>query len=1199
MYDIKKHSKRMGIGLFLVIFPIFLFLSWKSVLFNKTFFTFTISKEEKFWKKESAYILNLLNSPLGFNYNLDEDRDLIIIDTTGKTIFQFGNRFYFNGDSLKHLNKPCFIKTPQGFFACFPFNNHTTTGTRAFGISAIYYSFLDENTIFKNSPAQRFKFLGKIVISDAPLPDSIKITIKDYYNACYVIFQNPFEEKELFLLLFSLSILIGLTLLTELWINCLGKFKIIFLTLYPWLLIFINHLIFVLYEYEGVEFNGRYILCLKFINLSYYELFNQILIIIFYVFHQKYNKYRISNNIKLNILELVNYYLLLLFIIYIFKDIVSDYDFIRHLSYYLSGKFALINHLLIASLIVASLAISSSLYYNINKDKKLFIFSLTFSGLLIIWFIIEYEIIAIIALTLLLAFSLILKIQNIKLKETKVGLPFLFFAGIILSVLASIQIFYAMQKHEKHRRFLLLSRLESIEVGDPILMNDFFEIANKVRKDTVLINNYFDNQIKEADSLFISKYITGNWKQFSVSLTFCTTQDKIRISPSMNEYNCYDYFKGISGLADNIFDSAQFFVPIEQGNNVKGYLGCIKLLTDNRKTKSAAIFIEFSYTNFSPSFCFADIFYNKGIWNASETIGYSFARYRSGQLISYSGSAWFPDRLVSLHDFKETMAEFTKNQTQYTYLTNNQTQTTLIIARSENILVKFIGISSVIIFLTLILGLLYYLIITYDLKHIKELILLLRVRLQIGILGIVTLVLVVMSLILNDFYVNSLFQWTQRDIKDKVHSLSLEMDAKLQKDFEILNDFNLLSQWLLKLSNIYFLDIIYFNIDGQMQFSTIPQATDKRYYNGHLHQRAYQKIIVEGLPYFMHEEKIGGFTYYAVYFPVRNGRNIYGIGCTPVVAGKPELDNEYRFYTSMMAGLILIIVLVAISFAFLLSGFVVKPLKLLSENISRLRIGMRNEKIEVIRQDEIGQLSQMYNRLVDELESAILELRRKERELAWKDVAKQIAHEIKNPLTPIKLQLQFLESNFKPNDQHWEERFKVFSHTLLEKIEELTRLANTFSELAQWPASKPELVDIVGVIKSNTYLALTDFNGKLLFDLPEAPVWIKIDKYQIGRMIENLVKNARQAIKNESEGIIKISILISQEYVTITIQDNGVGIAPEQRERIFMPNFTTKAFGTGLGLFISRNIVINHGGEIDFSSEPGKGTVFTIRLPKS
>lgn len=1199
MYDIKKHTKRMGIGLFLVIFPIFLFLIWKSGPLNKILYTFAISKEEKFWKQESTHILNLLSSPQGFDYNLDEDRDIIIVDTAGIAIFQFGNRFFFNGDSLKHITRPCFIKTSQGFFICFPFDNHPTSKTRAFGISAIYYSFLDENTNFKNSPSQRFKFLGKIEISDVPLPDSLKIIIEDYCNACYIIFKNPFEEKNLFLLLFSLSIIIGLTLLTELWINFLGKFKILFFTLYPWLLILINHFIFSFYELKGVEFNGRYILCFKFFNLSYYELFNQILIIIFYVFHQKFNKYSITHKTSLNIIGLINYYLLLLFLIYLFNDTVSDYDFIRHLSYYSSGKFSLINHLIVASFIIAFLAISVSLYFYMNKSKKLFIVSLGLSGLLIIWSIIDCKTITIIALALILTYFLISKIQNVKLKESKVKLPFLIFYEVILSLLASLLIFYSMQKHEKDRRFLLLSRLESIEMGDPIFMNDFFEIANKICEDTILINNYYDSKIKEADSLLINRYLTGNWKQFSVSLTFCTAQDKIRISPSMNEYNCYNYFKSISGLANNVFDSTHFFVPIEQGNNVKGYLGCIKLLADNRKSNSATIFIEFSYANFSPSFCFADIFYNKGIWSATETIGYSFARYHSGQLISHSGSAWFPDRLGSLHEFKETMAEFSKNQTNYTYLTNNQTQTTLIIARSENNLVKFIGISSVIIFLTFILGLLFYLIITYDLKHIKELILLLRVRLQIGILGIVTLVLFVMSLILNDFYINSLFQWTQRDIKDKVHSLSLEIDAKLQKDHKILNDINLLSQWLLKLSNIYFLDIIYFNIDGQMQISTIPQATDERYFNGHLHHRAYQKIIIEGLPYYMHEEKLGGFTYYAVYFPVRNGSNIYGIGCTPVVAGKPELDNEYRFYTSMMAGLILIIVLVAISFAFLLSGFVVKPLKLLSENISLLKIGMHNEKIQVRRQDEIGQLSQMYNRLVDELESAILELRRRERELAWKDVAKQIAHEIKNPLTPIKLQLQFLESNFSPNDQQWAERFKVFSSTLLEKIEELTRLANTFSELAQWPASKPELVDIVGVIKSNTYLALTDFNGKLQFDLPEAPVWIKIDKYQIGRMIENLVKNARQAITNESEGIIKISVFTSKENVTITIYDNGVGIAPEQRERIFMPNFTTKSFGTGLGLFISRNIVINHGGEIDFSSEPGKGTVFTIRLPKS
>lgn len=1197
------NKRNVGIGFLLILFPIVLFFLWKSELFNKMAFSFSVSKEAKFWaeieSKTKDHILNLNIFKIDPGY----DRDILVIDSLGNILFQFGNRFSFFNDSLGKINKPTFIETRQGLFLCNPLSLNHSDRNKVLGISCIYYSFSNENDIFKDGPSDSFRYLGEIKASIASQAGSIYILKEGYHNGCYVIFKNPFKGKEVILVLFSLFFLCGLFLLVKSVLNDIyNNNEIIFWNLLLWFFIIINHLIYYFFESKEIEFGNQYILFFQFFNLSYYELLTHLLIVslVALLYYKSGIYYRQKFTFQ-STFSLINIYLLLLFLVNFFWDFVSNYDFIRHLSYYTTGKFVFLNHLLISLIIISILVISIIIYFQILDNaiyKKIFLLVL----LLITWLVIKNELILLsISLIILLVFLFVIfkKLDIFKSYKGKINLPVLLIIGLGATIFASMVIFSSLQNNEKHRRFLLLSRLESIETGDPMLVNNFYEVSRKLQVDTTVLKALQEGRISEADSLITNTYFSGAWKQFSLSLTYCTPEDKIRINPSMVEYNCYNYFQSISGLSQKDFDKGVFFVPIEQGNNVKGYLGFIGLKEGDNKSKPAGIFIEFSYSNFSPSFCFADIFYIKGIWNTSETIGYSFARYQKGQLISHSGPAWFPQRLSALYNFRKNMDEFTRNQTQYTYLANEETQTALIIARSENALVKFIGISSVMLFLTIAIGLVFYILVIYDLQHIRELVMLLRVRLQLGILGIVFLVLIVMSLILNDFYVSSLTQWTQRDIRDKVHSLSLEMNSKLQHNASVFSDRNLLLQWLLKLSNIYFLDIIYYNSEGQMQITTIPQAANKTYFNGRLHHTAFQKIISEGLPYYLQEEKLGKFTYYAVYFPVRNGNNFYGVACTPVVAGKPELDNEYRFYTSMMAGLILVILLVALGFAFLLSGLVVKPLKKLSENISRLKIGMRNEKIEVRRQDEIGQLSQMYNQLVDELESAILELRMKERELAWKDVARQIAHEIKNPLTPIKLQIQFLESSFNPADERWRERFSAFTRTLLEKIEELNRLANTFSELAQWPASNPEWSNLGSLVRNNASLALAGFGGKTQIEIPEEPILIKMDKYQMGRVIENLVKNARQAIPNETNGIIKIKLETCPDKVIIIIQDNGVGIDPAQKERVFMPNFTTKSFGMGLGLYISRNIILSHGGEIDFATEPGVGTTFTVRLPKA
>lgn len=1197
-----RYNSKTGIGIVLIFLPLLLFFLWRSSALNRLALSSAISSELDFWRKTEKQINSTFFNVRPLSLNIGHERDLVVFDTSGKRIFGFGNRYSFSFDKLKNVISATLVTTEQGMFLCYPLRGIVPVGFKGYGLSVVYYAYSDENFYFKSGPSRIIRFLGDVKLSAVPMPEYRYFSMHDLANGFYVKFKNPFQGKEILILIFVTSFLVGIFILVKLYlIGTLRevKAKIFLRNLLPWGFIIVNHLIFLFLEYNEVEFYDKYILIFQNFSISYYELFIHLLILNLYT--AGLWMYLRKASCRANELSLYFLNLVLLLVVYsgVLYALILNYDFIRYLSYYASGKFVFFNYLLVALLIsglhglITCWLLMTQNFRILKSIIPLIILSVFFR------YIFKQEFITwlIPGVTILILLFHLLRLYILSVKRSQNLFLVFFMLTLILSLVISLLIYNSLQNHEKHRRFLLLTRLESIETGDPILQNSFMEIAGKIVNDTKIIDAYNKGLNNIGDSLLSNKYFSGIWKQFSLSLTYCTHRDKIRINPSLAEYNCFEYFAGTSGLKTEEFNKPFIFTPVEQGNNIKGYLGYIRLTNGENKDQLSGVFIEFSYANFSPSFCFADVFYNKGIWNASETIGYSFARYSDGKLISHSGAAWFPDRLNYLGAFDKTMDEFAFNQTQYTYLSNIENKTTLIIARSENNLVKFIGISSAISFLAIIFGLFYYLFTHYTVIQIQNLLMLLRVRLQLGILGIVFMVLFVMSLILNDFYVASLVQWTQRDIRDKVHSLSLEIDSRLERSDQVMVDKNLLFQWFLKLSNIYFLDIIYYNSDGVMLISTVPQVEDSRFFNGHLHYNAYKKIILEGLPYYLQEEKLGSFSYYAVYFPVKTNSKIYGVASIPVVSGKPELDNEYRFYSSMMAGLILFMLLISLGSAFLLSGLVVKPLKRLSENISRLKIGMRNEKIEIRRQDEIGELSQMYNNLVDELDSAILELRRKERELAWKDVARQIAHEIKNPLTPIKLQIQFLQSSFNPNDEQWKERFTAFSATLLEKIEELTRLANTFSEIAVWPASHPETTDFTALIRSNVNLSLTGFGGKIDFELPEEPVWVNVDKYQMGRVIDNLVKNARQAISDESRGIITLKLKVEGDEIILSVQDNGTGITPEQKSQIFMPNFTTKSFGMGLGLFISRNIVLSHGGEIEFISEPGQGTTFTVRLP--
>tara|TARA_B100000749_G_scaffold222994_1_gene178218 strand:- start:1897 stop:2610 length:714 start_codon:yes stop_codon:yes gene_type:complete len=233
--------------------------------------------------------------------------------------------------------------------------------------------------------------------------------------------------------------------------------------------------------------------------------------------------------------------------------------------------------------------------------------------------------------------------------------------------------------------------------------------------------------------------------------------------------------------------------------------------------------------------------------------------------------------------------------------------------------------------------------------------------------------------------------------------------------------------------------------------------------------------------------------------------------------------------------------------------------------------------------------------MIDELEESAVKLARSEREQAWREMAKQVAHEIKNPLTPLRLTVQSFERKFDPNDPEIQKKVKEFSKTLIQQIDTMSNIATAFSSFADMPAQQNETLNVVKVVK----LALEIFNEDYIhFITDEEEVVAKLDRTQLIRVITNLVKNAIQAIPEVESPRILVTVATVGDRVKISVADNGLGIPDENKHRIFEPKFTTKSSGTGLGLGMVKNIVENYGGTITFTSKVGKGTVFTIDFPK-
>jgi nitrogen fixation/metabolism regulation signal transduction histidine kinase len=292
------------------------------------------------------------------------------------------------------------------------------------------------------------------------------------------------------------------------------------------------------------------------------------------------------------------------------------------------------------------------------------------------------------------------------------------------------------------------------------------------------------------------------------------------------------------------------------------------------------------------------------------------------------------------------------------------------------------------------------------------------------------------------------------------------------------------------------------------------------------------------------------------------------------------------------------IFLLAGAIAFFLANKITSSFSLISAKMREVNLGTINEEIHWTNRDEIGALVNEYNKMVKKLEASANALARSEREGAWREMARQVAHEIKNPLTPMKLSIQHLQRAIDSGSPNVKELSERMAATLVEQIDQLSKIAGDFSQFANIGNIKPEVVNIEQVLQALIGLYSSDGKLQLHYSTNTSHSQIYADKTQINRLFTNLIKNAVEASPEDSSVDIYISILRIGNNIRVSIKDEGSGIPEETQKKIFSPNFTTKTSGTGLGLAICKAIVEKANGSIWFETEAGKGTTFFVEFPQ-
>ncbi len=436
----------------------------------------------------------------------------------------------------------------------------------------------------------------------------------------------------------------------------------------------------------------------------------------------------------------------------------------------------------------------------------------------------------------------------------------------------------------------------------------------------------------------------------------------------------------------------------------------------------------------------------------------------------------------------------------------------------------------------------------------------------------------------------------ERKEETTIRTINLELSNKTTYPVNTYNLPRIFQERIYEIASINKLDISIFDLHGNLMVSSKKNAFEDDNIEplsydilNELAQNADHRILIpivkDGMGYQT------SFTY--VTDPMFKRIGILEL---QFVQDNSEIDAELREFIIRLCLVYLFMFGIAITLAYFLSKYITRSIKTISDKMKLTSLNGKNEKIILgSASTEIKVLINAYNSMIDKLEESAVKLAKSEREQAWREMAKQVAHEIKNPLTPMRLSVQSFERKFDPNDENIKQKLAEYSKTLIQQIDVMSSIASAFSAFAKMPTQNKQRIEVIGVVK----LALDIFNDKAITYLPnQEKLFANLDKTQLIRIVTNLVKNALQATKELANPIVEVKVSTEEENIKIIVSDNGIGISNQVKDLIFEPKFTTKTSGMGLGLGIIKNIIEAYDGNISFTSEVGVGTVFTVILPK-
>ena len=780
------------------------------------------------------------------------------------------------------------------------------------------------------------------------------------------------------------------------------------------------------------------------------------------------------------------------------------------------------------------------------------------------------------------------KRKEAKVKKSKFKVEYGITLIIALAALFTCLYYRHANKMENAEMQALAEKLS--EKRDVRFEKSFEGFAELVKTDTAFQEMVF------AESNVLAEVVLGYSKellfdetmnQYTATLTLCEPNEEITIQPEGYVTDCEVYF--LDKLTDNeqkrVGDGLYF---IDYYTLDPNYLGKIKVYSSDSSSVKT-LYFEFYKPVAPEGFSFPQLLQES---NSTKPYDYSVAHYRDNVLVYKYGKYIYPNFYNELN-IKELGFSNGQGYKHYTQSNNNKI---LVISAPRKGWSETTAPFAVFLLVMLVPYLLIYWLIRPRQSKRRSF------RQKLQHLVFVTLAISFLAIgPVSVIYMRSLYnQKTSAAQFETTRSIAAEMSNNIQID-DLINNASR-ETWgevLQHYAATFFTDLNLYGLDGRLLATTRIEIFDLNLQAPLMNAEAYQAMHQNKALYYTHEERLGKGIYESAYIPLNdhNGNTLAYLN-TPYFTSATELHKEIRNFVLTYINIILVLLAIALIFVINLTNRLTQPLSLIQSKLGGIKIDRKNEPIEWKGNDEIGALVKQYNQLIVELEKSAAELKRTTTESAWRGVARQVAHEIKNSLTPMRLSVQMLQRNIESGKATPEQTQRT-ANTLIEQIDALSDIASSFSRYAKLPENHPAPLDLAELVGNvvNLYDNAENITFTYIYDKTKDHTY-NGDKTNLNSAVGNLIKNAVQAIGTKPDGKIEVRLETTKTDFTIAVKDNGKGIKDEDKGQIFLPNFTTKTGGSGVGLSLTYNIVQAAGGTISFESQVGEGTEFVIELPK-